>query len=190
MTRTLADLDWPRHTARLSLRPPSLDDAPAIYDYRRLPEVNRWLSNEVGDYAGFLGKFAQRQASWLVVERDGQVIGGVKIDIEDGWAQAEVSVQARNTQAELGWTFHPDVFGQGYATEVVRELLTICFQELGLRRIHAGCFADNIASWKVMEKVGMRREGYYVAESLHRELGWLDGLTYAMLADEWRASRS
>jgi len=109
--------------------------------------------------------------------------------VSDAWAQAEVVEQARGVQAELGWALHPDHAGQGYATEAVRELIRICFEDLGLRRVTAGCFADNEASWRLMERVGMRREQYAVAESLHRSGAWLDGLGYALLADEWRGLR-
>ena len=61
-------------------------------------------------------------------------------------------------QAALGWAFHPDHAGHGYATEAVRELLRVCFDDLRLRRVTADCFADNEASWRLMERVGMRRE--------------------------------
>ena len=70
-----------------------------------------------------------------------------------------------------------------------RELLRICFEDLGLRRVEALCFADNVASWRIMEKLGMRHEEYAVRDSLHRSRGWLDGMTYAILVDEWRAGR-
>lgn len=66
-------------------------------------------------------------------------------------------------------------------------LFEICFEDLGLRRVKALAFADNLASRRVMEKLGMRLEEYAVAESLHRSKGWLDGAGYAILADEWRA---
>jgi RimJ/RimL family protein N-acetyltransferase len=51
--------------------------------------------------------------------------------------------------------------------------------------VTANCFADNVASWRLMERVGMRRELHAVRESLHRSGKWLDGLGYALLADEW-----
>ena len=89
-------------------------------------------------------------------------------------------------QAELGWTLDPALGGHGYATEAVAELVRLCFEELGLRRVVASCFADNTPSWRLMERLGMRREQVTVRESLHRELGWVDGLGYALLADEWR----
>jgi RimJ/RimL family protein N-acetyltransferase len=56
--------------------------------------------------------------------------------------------------------------------------------------VTALCFADNDASWRLMERIGMRREQHTVAESLHRDGAWLDGYGYALLADEWRAERT
>jgi RimJ/RimL family protein N-acetyltransferase len=85
---------------------------------------------------------------------------------------------------------HPDHAGQGYATEAVRELIRLCFEDLGLRRVTANCFADNEASWRLMERLGMRRELHAVHESLHRSGEWLDGYGYALLVDEWRAAQA
>ena len=84
--------------------------------------------------------------------------------VEDPYAQTEVKEQAARSQAEIGWGLHPDHQGQGYAVEAVRALLGICFDEppqgLGLRRVIALCFADNEPSWRLMEKVRMRREAH------------------------------
>ncbi len=77
---------------------------------------------------------------------------------EDAWSQREVIDQARGAQAELGWVLDPAYTGSGYATEAVRELLRYCFEDLGVRRVTANCFLDNDASWRLMERVGMRRE--------------------------------
>jgi RimJ/RimL family protein N-acetyltransferase len=84
----------------------------------------------------------------------------------------------------------PAVGGHGYATEAVRELLRLCFEDLRLRRVTANAFAANEASWRLMERVGMRREGCSVADSLHRDLGWVDSVVYALLAEEWSAGRT
>ena len=107
-------------------------------------------------------------AKTLVVQLDSEVIGDLMLQVDDAWAQAEVAERARGVQAELGWVLHPDYAGHGYATEAVRELIRICFEDLGLRRVTASCFAANEASWRLMERVGMRREVYTVRESLHR----------------------
>ncbi|GAA2183546.1 GNAT family protein [Brooklawnia cerclae] len=187
MIVTLADLDWPRRTERLTLRPVVDADARAIHDYLRLPEVHRWLTSIPAPWESFPDEFEQRRRRWLAIEYDGRVVGNLKIDQQDAWAQAEVADQARRLQAELGWTLHPEAQGQGIATEAATEALAICFDGLGLRRVVAECFADNTASWHVMEKIGLRREAHYVRESLHRDGNWHDGMTYALLADEWRS---
>jgi RimJ/RimL family protein N-acetyltransferase len=106
--------------------------------------------------------------------------------VEDPWSQAEVREQARGTQAEIGYVLDPAHAGQGYATEAARALLRLCFEGLGVRRVTALCFADNEASWRLMERLGMRREQHTVRDSLHRDRGWLDGYGYALLAEEWR----
>ncbi len=123
-----------------------------------------------------------------MVELDGVVVGDLMLAIEDAWSQTEVAEQARGVQAELGWCIGTRYQGNGYAREAIEELLRICFEDLGLRRVVANCFADNVASWRLMERLGMRRELYTVRESLHRSGEWLDGMGYALLAEEWRAS--
>ena len=107
---------------------------------------------------------------------------------EDAWAQPEVADRARGAQAELGWVLDPAHTGHGYATEAVRELLRHAVEDLGVHRVTANCFLDNDASWRLMERVGLRRETHAVRESLHRSGRWLDVVGYALLADEWPAT--
>ena len=66
------------------------------------------------------------------------------------------------------------------------ELLRLAFEDLGVRRVVAQCFADNTPSWRLMERLGMRRESSTRAASLHRSGRWLDGVGYGILAEEWR----
>lgn len=179
---------WPVRTDRLTLRPATADDTDATWAFRRLTAVNRWLTSAPATVEDYRAHFleADRLARTLVLERDGQVIGDLMIKVEDAWSQSEVAERARGVQAELGWVLDPDHAGRGYATEAVRALIRVCFEDLGLRRVTAGCFAANEASWRLMERVGMRRELHTVRESLHRDGRWLDGLGYALLAEEWR----
>ena len=190
MGSPLDAVTWPVRTARLSLRRTTPDDLEATWEYRGLAEVGRWLTSASSTVDEYRATFEdpERLAMLLVVELDGAVIGDLMVKVGDAWAQAEVKEQARGVQAELGWVIHPDHTGHGYATEAVRELLRLCFDELHLRRVTADCFADNEASWRLMERVGMRREISTVRDSLHRSGEWHDGLGYALLADEWRAT--
>jgi len=183
----IAALSWPRRTERLTLRPVTTDDFKPLWQIRRQESVGQWMTSASADWDKFLDLMsdAERMAKTLVIEREGVVIGDLMIAPEDAWAQVEVADQAKGVQAEIGWCLDPAAGGRGYATEAVREVIRICFEELGLRRLIANCFADNEPSWRLMERVGMRRETYTVKESLHRSGGWLDGMSYALLAEEW-----
>jgi len=183
-------LAGPVHTERLTLRPATEADAAATWTYRCLEAVGEWLTEIPSDREAYRATFSEpdRLAATVIVERDGAVIGDFMLRVEDAWAQAEVADLARSTQAELGWVLDPAHTGRGYATEAVRALLTHCFDELGVRRVVANCFLANDTSWRLMERLGMRREGHAVAESLHRSGQWLDVVTYAALADEWTSS--
>ncbi|MDN4613928.1 GNAT family protein [Leifsonia sp. F6_8S_P_1B] len=180
---------WPVTTDRLVLRPARAEDADAMWEYRRRPDVDRWLSDRLAGLDAWRSfqTDPERLAATLIVERDGEVIGDLYLAVRDGWAQRDAAGRPHQDEAEIGWVLSPDHQGHGYATEAVRALLRVCFEELGVRRLVANAFADNEASWRLMERVGMRREAVTVRASLHRDLGWVDGVTYALLADEWAA---
>ena len=188
MSNPLDVITWPVRTDRLTIRPATVDDLHATWGFRRLDDVSRWITRAPTTEAEHRAWFEDPAtlAKTLVVELDGSVIGDLLLQVGDAWGQHEVADRARGVQAELGWVLHPDHAGHGYATEAVRELIRLCFEGLGLRRVTAACFAANDASWRLMERVGMRREAYTVRESLHRSGDWLDGMAYALLADEWR----
>ena len=88
-------------------------------------------------------------------------------------------------QASLGYCMHPDYWGQGYMTEAAAALLKFGFEEMTWRRITSFCDPDNIGSWRVMEKIGMRREGHE-REAKWFKGRWHDWLRYAILNHEWR----
>jgi RimJ/RimL family protein N-acetyltransferase len=186
---SIADLTWPKTTERLTIRPAEPRDALATFAIRSQEEIARWLTNFPEDRDAWVAGFADRTDHTLIVEKDGAVIGDLYLHVQDPWSQAEVREQAAGTLAEIGYVFDPAYAGEGYATEAVREELRICFEEIGVRRVIAQCFADNEPSWRLMERLGMRREQHSKQDSLHRNGEWLDGMTYALLADEWRAQR-
>jgi RimJ/RimL family protein N-acetyltransferase len=183
----LADLSWPLRTERLLLRPPARGDVDAVLGYRSRAEVAHWLGARPTRREDLLEGFGEGRSQNLLVELDGVVVGDVYAARQDAWAQAPARDRAAGSTAVVGWVLDPVYGGRGYATEAVRALLGVCFDGLGVRRVYAECFADNEASWRLMERVGMRREAHNVRDSLHAELGWLDGLVYALLAEDWRS---
>ena len=189
--KTLDRISWPERTERLTLRPGTADDLAVIQEIRAKPDVAQWMPDRPESYVDFVLGAGRRDmlATMVVVELDGVVVGHLYLHVEDAWAQAEVREQAVGQQAEIGWCLDPSVQGQGYATEAVRALVRLCFEQLGVRRLVAVAFADNAASQAVMRKVGMRLEAVLRQESLHRDLGWVDSVQWALLADEWRVQQ-
>jgi RimJ/RimL family protein N-acetyltransferase len=189
MRHPLDTLDWPIFTDRLLLRRAAPDDVDATWAFRQLPEIHEWVGAATTTYDDYRARFLRDEqlADLLIVELDGRVIGDLTLQIQDAWAQEEVADQAKSVHGGLGWTLDPAYGGKGYATEAVRALIDVSFGSLGLRRLQADCFYDNEPSWRLMERVGMRREQHTVRDSLHRTKGWLDGLSYALLAEEWPA---
>lgn len=183
----LTEVDWPIATDRLTLRRATPDDARTTWPIRSLPAVYEWITTAPETFEQYTAYFCapDRLAMTLIIERSGQVIGDLMLRVDDAWSQREARPAARGVQAELGWVLHPDHRGQGYATEAVRAAVEVCFGSLGLRRVVAGCFADNTASWQLMERIGLRRESHAIRDGLHRSGRWLDGLTYALLREEW-----
>jgi RimJ/RimL family protein N-acetyltransferase len=184
-------LQRPLRTERLTLRPATADHADPTWTYRQLESVNEWLTGCPADLDGYRQMFSEpaRLATTVLVTLGhdplAPIIGDFMLRREDAWAQLDVADQASDTQAELGFVLDPAHTGHGYATEAVHELLRYCFRDLGVRRIIANCFLDNDSSWRLMERVGMRRELHAVRESLHRSGQWLDTVGYAILQQEW-----
>jgi len=87
-------------------------------------------------------------------------------------------------QGEILYLLNRQYWGHGYATEAVRAVLEFGFEELGLHRVYATCRPANVASSRVMEKVGMQREGHLRRHRWMKGV-WQDSLLYAILEDEW-----
>ena len=191
MSNPLDEVAWPVRTDRCTLRRAVIDDVEPIRAVRAIDGVSTWLSTDATDRERFERHFARpdRLAVAIVVELDGVIAGDVMMRVHDAWTQTEVADGAAAVEAELGWVLDPALRGRGVATELVSELLRIGFDDLGLRRLTAECYAENEPSWRLMERVGMRRERHTVADALHRSGRWLDTVGYAILADEWRDRR-
>ena len=182
-------MSWPIRTERLVLRPVREEDVDRLLEFRNKPEVSRWLLktevNPAEFRAAWLRTLTEERDLSSVAELDGTVIGTGSLDVRDGLGQDSDDAMAA-AEAEIGYMLDPAYAGRGLATEIASELLRIAFEVAGVRRVTAGCFADNAASVRVLEKIGMRREQYGVKDSWHAELGWIDGCTYGILAEEWR----
>jgi RimJ/RimL family protein N-acetyltransferase len=91
-------------------------------------------------------------------------------------------------QADVGYEINPKYWGQGFATEAAIPMMDIGFNSLGVYRLWSQCIAENRASARVLEKLGMRLEGRLRQHEFFKGRYW-DTLIYAILVDEWRSNR-
>ena len=182
---------FPIETERLRLRPFNRGDVDAVFAYRKREDVARYLfdgpmthetcTEVVGLRAGQFTLAAEGDKIFLAVElrQRPALIGEVSLIWRD----------AANRQGEIGYIFNPDFHGLGYATEAAGVLLQLGFGGAGLHRIYARCSAANAPSWKVMERLGMRREAHF-REHLLVKGTWDEELYYALLEREWRTRQA
>jgi RimJ/RimL family protein N-acetyltransferase len=182
---------YPITTPRLRLRPLTVDDTEELLAYRGRPEVCRYLPFEPMDeqvltarLAGDLGRreiTAEGQGLTLGVElaAGGRLVGDVVLLFHS----------ADHAGGEIGYAFHPDVSGQGYAAEACAAVLDLAFDSsdgLGLHRVVARMDARNHASERLAARLGMRREAHFRSSEMFKGV-WADIVVYALLDYEWHA---
>jgi RimJ/RimL family protein N-acetyltransferase len=183
--------EYPIETERLLLRPYADGDFDAHLAIHSRADVNRWLyseprgPDEVRDVLRRkVGETGLRDEgdtlSVACVRKDtGAVIGGCILH----WVSRE------HRTGEIGFIFHPDHHGHGFAAEAARPLIDFGFAVVGLHRVIGRLEARNTASARVLEKLGMRKEGLLV-ENEWVKGEWQSELRYAVLDREWRALRA
>ena len=174
-------------TDRLVLREFEETDWPAVLAYQSDPLYLRyyhWTHRTEHDLREFVRMFIAWGAEEprtrfqlaIVLPADGPLIGNCGILMKSADAH----------EADIGYELDSRYWGRGYATEAARALLSFGFAELGLHRIWSWCIAENVGSARVLQKIGMRREGH-LRENESMKGRWWDTLLYAILEHEWQA---
>ena len=146
-------------TPRLILRALRMDDLHDLYRYASDPSIDQYtpwahyqsLEEAHEDLTGYVAQYrAGEMGVWGIESRaDQRLLGICNFSY---W-------QPRDRRAEVGYTIARDSWGQGLATEAVHALISFGFRRMNLVRIEALCMPDNIASERVLQKVGMQFEG-------------------------------
>ncbi|MBL8101491.1 MAG: GNAT family N-acetyltransferase [Anaerolineales bacterium] len=176
------------NTKRLVLRNFNDSDLETFLAYRNDPEVARYQGWSL-PYSREKGKqfilemrdvHAPKQGQWLQLavelKEAGNLLGDVAFCIKDDDVR----------QAVIGFTVASNYWRQGFATEALTALLDYLFMDIDLHRITADCDAENIGSWKTLERLGFRREAHFV-ESLLIGKEYTSEYYYGLLQREWRA---
>jgi RimJ/RimL family protein N-acetyltransferase len=154
-------MQLPIETDRLTLRDFRTEDWVQVHSYARDPEVVRfmvWGPNTEKDTREFIARAmaAAGQQPRTVFELavlfkpTGALVGAAGLRASGDDPQA----------AELGYTLHRLAWGQGLGTELARALVDSAFRHLTVRRVWAKCRPENIGSYRVMKKAGLRFEEY------------------------------
>ncbi len=179
MPPTLADVRL--ETPRLILRELALEDAIAVQAWAADPEVYRympWGPNTLEDTAVFLrsaieARRAEPRSAFelgFVARGSGELIGAGGCRVRS----------AQNLDGDIGYVLRRDAWGRGYATEAAAGLLEFGLRVLGLHRVWATCHVDNAGSARVLEKIGMRREGR-LRHHVRARGEWRDSYLYAAI---------
>ena len=175
-------------TDRLVIRSFRESDYKDLYEYLSIKEIYRY---EPGDPVSLeeAKKITRKRTDtvnwWAVIlknHKDEKLIGHISL------IQAEPDMFRT---WEIGYIFNPDYHNQGYATEACQAVIDYTFTKLNAHRIVAYCNPENRASWRVLEKCGMNREGLRRKNAFFKtdENGdpfWFDSFEYAILADDER----
>ena len=180
--------DFPLRTDRLDLRPVGPDDLPALHAYLSRDDVARYLYDGPQDEAA-IRETVERKRRRTALRAEGDVLNPAVVLRATGEVIGDVLLcwtSAEHRQGEIGYVFHPDHAGHGYATEAAAALLRLGFDGLGLHRIVGRLDGRNAGSARVLERLGMRREAHLRENELVKG-EWTDELVYALLARDWRA---
>jgi ribosomal-protein-alanine N-acetyltransferase len=174
-------------TNRLQIRELALSDCRKIHELHSLPETDKFntlgIPDTVETTESLLSEWIGQQnvnprvtyIFYIELSETNKFIGLCAITL--GKLNYKI--------AEVWYKIHPDCWGQGYATEALNTLIQFGFNELGLHRIEAGCAIENIASIKVLEKVGMSKEGIK-RKILPIRGEWVDNYFYSILETDLR----
>jgi len=156
-------------TKRLILRKCERKDIPAMYAVASNPNVTKYvmwnphesIETTMEFVEGMLAQYADGTChAWAICDRRTDAFMGL-ISL--------TSVKEKHRKCELGYWIGESYWGNGYMSEAAGALVDYLFHTLGMHRVSAGHLAENSASGRVMQKIGMRYEG------VRREDVYLDG---------------
>lgn len=169
-------------TERLALRPFEETDAEGLHACLGDEEVVRYEpygAMTMEECQLEAARRASDEAFWAVCLADGTLIGNLYLSGADEFGTREI-----------GYVFARACWHKGYATEAARRLMAYAFERLATRRIIALCDTRNAASFALMERLGMRREGEFKKNvgfktDAHGNTIWTDSYQYAILKEEF-----
>ncbi|MEK5476486.1 GNAT family protein [Paenibacillus sp. FSL R5-0407] len=165
-------------TKRLILRDFYKEDWIKVHQYCSDEEVTKytyWGPNSEDQTREFINK---NIGSQHIVPRTNYELAVIDKSNDELIGNCCINVDGSN--AEIGYCISKNYWGCRYATEVSKALLSYGFKELGIQRIYATCRPENLRSARVMEKIGMKKEGH-IREHFYTRNRWYDSYLYSII---------
>lgn len=175
-------------TERLYAREFVREDAEGVFEYAGNLESSGFQAFSPESFEDVTKIVESRLASQIESPRKNYDFILCLKDTDEMIGAMGLSISDEGRQAELGYNLKKRFWGNGYATEAAKGFLKFGFLGLELHRITARCDEENIASYRVMEKIGMRREGHFIKSEYRRvfgKTGWRSSYSYAILKKEY-----
>jgi ribosomal-protein-alanine N-acetyltransferase len=175
---------------RLKLRLIQISDLDSIHALHSLLETDKYNTLGIPDNIEVTEKIIALQ----ILEHQQEEILNYTFAVEEINTGAFIGLfglrlwPKKNRRAEVWYKLHSDYWKKGYAAEALNRVLDFGFNDLELHRIQAGCAVENIGSIKVLERVGMIREGRG-RQLLLLKSGWSDNFEYAILETDERKNK-
>lgn len=180
MVQNLTDGSFsPRETERLVLRPVMVDDWRSVHRYMSDSVVTKWLPE------GILDEERSREFAIKNASENPQALAVLTRGSKEFVGHMVFHPWFAPRTYEIGWVLGREHQRRGYATEAGKSLLAYAFESLQCHRVVATCQPENVASWRVMGKLGMRREGFFRKCILRPSGEWWDEYFYAILSEEY-----
>jgi len=171
-------------TDHLTLRPLTMDDVEPIVTLAGERQVAESTLSIPNPYPRTTAVAFIASARRRMTERTGYVFAINRRGTERLIGCVGLSVDTTHRHGEIGYWLGVPYWGNGFTTEAAERVLAFGFQQLRLHRIFAGCFTDNVASQRVLEKIGMVHEGT-LRQHYYRWEQWKDRVCYGLLREEY-----
>ncbi|WNS76275.1 GNAT family protein [Bacillus sp. DTU_2020_1000418_1_SI_GHA_SEK_038] len=168
-------------TERLIIRKFTFDDWQAVYQYTSNPIVMKYIPE---------GIFSEEDAKEFVIKNSGDQAEKFPVLLKNENILIGHIVYEKyfgKHTYEIGWVFNPEFQNRGYASEAAKAILKYGFEDMKIHRMIATCQPENTPSYRVMEKISMRREGFF-KKCIPQGNDWWDEYFYAILEEEWSHS--
>ncbi|BCR35255.1 GNAT family N-acetyltransferase [Mariniplasma anaerobium] len=177
-------------TSRLIIEYAQTEDLDDIYEYVSNKEVMKYEREDFptkAKYEELLNYFIEHKLLYVIRLKDlPKVIGHIFLGKTN---------PAINNEYNIGYILNPLFHNKGYCSEASKAIINYAFLELHANRVRAACNPENIPSWKVMEKIGLKKEGYFKKRFFMKndEFGhpiYTDQVMYGIHCSDWHIEKN